>query len=934
MFESFVAVPLHFTIEFLGFLVAAGGALLVVSRPNLVPGATSNRVSIALGFGTLAIAQVVHGGAFIENDGSPVLIALKTLAFALMLVGLGESIRNTAVASSAAAAGYQLREPLELAPVAAALLVAGVALSSSFRGGPKEMRRLALAVGLLGGSELMTAGAPKVVIGGSFEPFAYSAHGFKLLGFIALASWLWSAVRYSVRTRFVASFGALLVAVILALSTALIGVISNNVQSDELDRVGSQVGNAVTVIEKQDTQDLALDVSTITFFDKVQKRISKPDEATSLAADLIALQLVRPDFIIVDPANGVLGPAGDGPYLTDKNGTQRGGAEPLTTRDVLAIVGSPVVKQARRSGEAASPTRLGNYVGIVAAHQVTRPDSNEVAGLVIIGRWLDARTVTGISESVDPAEVTLLVGDRVVVSSLPDRKAVGLKVPNEVKAALAISTEPVSREQTLSGSTYFTAYSPLSSTGNSEPVATLLLSTPASSLIASREDITRILFIAAMIVGAVALALAWLSGRRITRPIQALTATARAVREGDLTAKAKVMSPDEVGQLGETFNEMTASLYQMTNDLLEAAREEHDLRTRIETIIESMADGLIAVDADKNVLAFNAEAEQLTGVKATEALGRPVKDVLIAKDAQGTRLTLPIHDLGSGSVGGVFLEHRSGEAVPVAYTSAVLRGEDESVSGAVAVVRDLTREREVERMKTEFLSNISHELRTPLTPIKGYAEMLQRKELPEHRIKQMVGGILESTSRLERIVELLVDFSAMEAGRMAPRTARVDISEILGKLATEWKGRSTRHDVVSSIEDGLPPVIGDARLLRRSLEEIVDNAVKFSPDGGEIRLEARSSSNGGGSPRAVEVVVSDQGIGISSTDLSKIFSDFHQLDGSETRTFGGLGLGLAFVRRIVEAHEGAIDVESEVDEGTRLTITLPAARAAGTGSED
>jgi signal transduction histidine kinase len=190
----------------------------------------------------------------------------------------------------------------------------------------------------------------------------------------------------------------------------------------------------------------------------------------------------------------------------------------------------------------------------------------------------------------------------------------------------------------------------------------------------------------------------------------------------------------------------------------------------------------------------------------------------------------------------------------------------------------------------------------------------------------MVGGILESTSRLERIVELLVDFSAMEAGRMAPRTSRVDIAEILTKLTSDLKARSTLHDVVSSIDQNLPPVIGDTRLLRRSLEEIVDNAVKFSPHGGQIKLEAHKASNGSGTPRSVEVVVSDHGIGISSSDVTKIFSDFHQLDGSETRTFGGLGLGLAFVRRIVEVHEGSIDVESEVDEGTRLTITLPAAR--------
>jgi two-component system sensor histidine kinase VicK len=121
-------------------------------------------------------------------------------------------------------------------------------------------------------------------------------------------------------------------------------------------------------------------------------------------------------------------------------------------------------------------------------------------------------------------------------------------------------------------------------------------------------------------------------------------------------------------------------------------------------------------------------------------------------------------------------------------------------------------------------------------------------------------------------------------------------------------------------------VLGDKRLLQRSIEEILDNAIKFSPDGGTIRLEARAAtSRNGASRRNVEVSITDEGIGIPPDDMHKIFSDFHQLDGSETRTYGGLGLGLAFVQRIVDAHAGTIDVQSEPDEGTRFTLSIPAA---------
>ncbi|HEX2196959.1 MAG TPA: ATP-binding protein, partial [Actinomycetota bacterium] len=221
------------------------------------------------------------------------------------------------------------------------------------------------------------------------------------------------------------------------------------------------------------------------------------------------------------------------------------------------------------------------------------------------------------------------------------------------------------------------------------------------------------------------------------------------------------------------------------------------------------------------------------------------------------------------------------------------------------------------------------ELRTPLTPIKGYAEILSRKEVPPEKTKQFVKGILDSTARLERIVELLVDFSAMEAGRLAPRSTPIDLGEVVAKLAEEWERKTPRHEVVAEVPDKLPQVVGDERLIRRSIEEVLDNAVKFSPHGGTIRLEARTATGAtNGRRRQVQVCVTDEGIGITPEDLPKVFSDFHQLDGSETRAYGGLGLGLAFVQRIVEAHAGTITVESEPDQGTTFTISIPAARRA------
>jgi PAS domain S-box-containing protein len=548
-------------------------------------------------------------------------------------------------------------------------------------------------------------------------------------------------------------------------------------------------------------------------------------------------------------------------------------------------------------------------------------DGRKYLGAIAIGRWVDFLVMEGIAAPLDSHASLLLDNTQVVASDLPKALRADLVTPPEQEERLGL-TGGASTQLRLGSDNYFTGYAQISNGGID--VATLVITSEATVIAGTRNAVNRLLFAAAMIVAAVALGLAWLSGRRITRPIQELTATAQLVREGDLSAQAPVAGEDEVGQLGETFNEMTASLLRMTENLRLAAREESALRARIETIIQSMADGLVAVDADMNVLAYNREAEHLTGVPAEEAIGRPVSEILVARDGQGTEVPLPIHSLAEGSIGSVFLDSRGRSGIPVAITSAVLKGDDDVISGAVAVIRDTTREREIERMKTEFLSNISHELRTPLTPIKGYAEILGRKPVSREKQLQFVGGILESTSRLERIVELLVDFAAMEAGRMAPRSSQVDMATLLNDLSDRWKKRAPNHRLQTELPPALPVIVGDERLLRRSLEEVLDNAIKFSPRGGTITLSAKTvPSNGVSEPLRLEVTITDEGIGINPDDLPQIFSDFRQLDGSETRTYGGLGLGLAFVRRIAQAHDGDVRVESVPDEGTSFTIQLP-----------
>ena len=943
MFQSFLAVPLHFTVEFLGFLVCAGGAFLVVSRNTLVPGPPSNRLTAALGLGALAGAQVLHGGSFVPRDSDALLIGIYAVGCAFIAVALSGAVgpsagskTSTASQTSTAGAflGLPLTEPLALASAGAALFLALVAGTGASRAQAKALWRLSIAGLLLGLSQVFVALAPRVEFGvGEIETYANLAHGAKALAFMALGAWLWTGVRSSIRVRFVASFAGLLLVVVLVLSSALTGVITNSVEEEQLKNTEAQLQGITNRYRSADLANMADAAVVAATREDVLKAYQKPKPDTS------ALSNIAGGLASADSANSR--DLSFAVFFRPDGGVLAYGGQPLLLRGrsiriedlVLGLSGLGIVRSAPgKEAPPANPVRIGDGAALAGASEIVSP-AGDVLGIALVGRFIDDNEIERLYVTTNPATATVFVENKLVASGLPAPVARRFRVSREIVREVE-QGETVALNQSIGVRSYFTAFGPLLGQGNAALDDTIVvLSSPASIVTATREEVTRILFLVAMGIGVVVLVLAWLSGRRITRPIQRLTVAAGAVREGDLSARAAVSGEDEVGQLGETFNEMTAALLRNTNDLRTAAEEEQRLRSRIETIIQSMADGLVAVGGDHRILAFNPQAETLTGLEASAAMGKPIDEVIEARDSHGTRVPLPIYELAEGSMDNIFIARKSGDPVPVAVDSAVLRAPDGSAIGGVAVFRDMTREREIERMKSEFLSNISHELRTPLTPIKGYAQILGGKELPAEKTKQFAGGILESTGRLERIVELLVDFSALEAGRLAPKNKPVDVGDLINGLAEKLRKRSSQHDVVVDVKARLPKVLGDERLLRRSLEEIADNAMKFSPHGGTIRLEARGSSSSNGHRRkTVQMTISDQGIGIAPEDLSRIFSDFQQLDGSATRTYGGLGLGLAFVQRIVEAHQGWIEVSSEPDRGTRLTIVIPAASAGGASS--
>jgi signal transduction histidine kinase len=328
-----------------------------------------------------------------------------------------------------------------------------------------------------------------------------------------------------------------------------------------------------------------------------------------------------------------------------------------------------------------------------------------------------------------------------------------------------------------------------------------------------------------------------------------------------------------------------------------------------------MTDGLVTTDGRGVVVAANPMALELLACRESDIIGRDLTDAVDVRSPDGSSL------LGAGRaqpVGDGMLNRPDGEPLAVRVSRAPLSGQP----GEVVVMSDRTREREIERLKTEFLSNVSHELRTPLTPIRGYAEMLSRRpDLPRERVQTFVAEILAGTVRMSRAVELLVDVAALDAGRVSPTHDKVVVADLVDDRLAAWRERypDRAEDLHRRVAGKLPAVEVDARWLAKALDELADNAVKYTAPGTSITLGAAKAGEG-----AVSISVRDAGEGIDTDRLGELLGDFSQADSSDTRRVGGMGLGLGFVTRVADALGLTLEVSSEPGKGSEFSIEVPA----------
>jgi len=405
----------------------------------------------------------------------------------------------------------------------------------------------------------------------------------------------------------------------------------------------------------------------------------------------------------------------------------------------------------------------------------------------------------------------------------------------------------------------------------------------------------------------------------ITAPIKEITRKAAAMAVGNLNQRVNVLANDEIGQLGHAFNDMTYRL----KDALSSIEEEKE---KLASILSNMSDGVIATDEFGRTTVMNRRARAMLGLSDGEhAGGRDVFELL------GLERTVVGEDVWEeGRVLGVVLhpDESGGEPLAVRATFSPIHRRDRGVTGTVVLLHDVTEQEKLEASRKEFVANVSHELRTPLTTIKSYLEALDEGALEDRALaERFIGVTRNETERMIRLVNDLLHLSRFDSRQKALSLEQVEMYELLEEVTDRFAFQARQRGMALSVElePGVPPALVDRDAVDQVLDNLVSNAIKYSPDGGLVSLSARRLSGESSADGWVEVTVRDQGIGIPKKDLSRIFERFYRVDKARSRNMGGTGLGLSIALEIVKAHGGTIRIESEPGQGTAVVFTLPAA---------
>ncbi|WP_018922182.1 ATP-binding protein [Salsuginibacillus kocurii] len=393
---------------------------------------------------------------------------------------------------------------------------------------------------------------------------------------------------------------------------------------------------------------------------------------------------------------------------------------------------------------------------------------------------------------------------------------------------------------------------------------------------------------------------------RITAPLRKMRQVTLEVAEGKFDTKVPILTKDEIGQLANAFNRMRREL----NRNINALNQEKEQFSRILT---SMADGVITIDRKGKIVVTNPPADRFLQAYAyevgidhreqmTEQMPKDIKklfqQVVALEKEQATEFDV------------------QGRSYAIVMTPLY---DGEFVRGVVAVIRDMTEERQHDKLRKDFIANVSHELRTPISMLQGYSEAIIDDMAPTEEEKKEIGQIIyDESNRMGRLVNELLDLARMEAGHIQLQPESVNVGELLKRMERKFQGMAKENNLSMKAEETSEShvVEADPDRLEQVLTNLISNAIRHTEDEGEVLVRSVLQQD------EVVIEVEDTGVGIPEEDLPFVFERFYKADKARTRGRSGTGLGLAIAKNIIEAHEGRISVQSKEGEGTLFQVNL------------
>lgn len=441
---------------------------------------------------------------------------------------------------------------------------------------------------------------------------------------------------------------------------------------------------------------------------------------------------------------------------------------------------------------------------------------------------------------------------------------------------------------------------------NGEIIGTIYIESNIENVFDQVNEINQIFAVGTAMSLVITIILGILIARTITRPISDMRKQAQAMSRGNFSRKVRVYGNDEIGQLAISFNHLT-------NRLQEATATTEAERRKLSSVLTNMTDGVIATDRKGKVILINDPALNFLNTSREATLNRPIASVLGLEQDYSFEDLLNMKD-------SVNLDFSSPENRLILRANfSVIQKETGFVNGLITVLHDITEQEKIEMERREFVANVSHELRTPLTTMRSYLEALADGAWRDEAIAPTFLNVTQTeTERMIRLVNDLLQLSKMDSRDYKLNKEIVEFNTFFNRIIDRFEMSKSQHvEFKRYLPESSYFVEIDTDKLTQVIDNIISNALKYSPDGGNIRFGVTVQES------VLKVMISDDGMGIPKENVTKIFDRFYRVDRARSRAMGGTGLGLAIAKEMIEAHGGKIWAESEEGVGTTIFFTLP-----------